>query len=143
MGKPYFLIGLLALSAASFVGCDSNDDEDGDVFGLWFSDQIEGDSGDAYVDVSADELVTYILIDVPEIPDFETCYVIESVDVVSRDGDEWVVEDAEGERYEATLRVDDDELVVTAEGETVRFVRSSVDVGTLTPECEDGTQAPR
>lgn len=143
MLKPYLFLGLLALSAVSFVGCDSNDDEDGDVFGLWFLDEVDGDSGDVYFDVSADEIVTYIRIDVPEIPEFETCYVIESVDVVSRDGDEWVVEDADGEQYEATLRVDDDELVVTAEGETVRFARSSVDVATLTPECEDGARSSR
>lgn len=139
MLKPYFLLALFAVSAVSFVGCDSNDEED--VFGLWFADEVDVESGGVYLDVSADEIVTYVLIDVPEIPDFETCYFIDSVDVVSRDGEEWVVEDADGERFEATVRLDDDQLVITSEGETIRFDRSSVNRNALTPECQDGTRA--
>ena len=142
MRTSYFLVALLAFSAVAFVGCDSNDDNDGDVLGLWFADEIDGDEESIYLDIAADEVVQYVFLDA-DIPDFEPCYLIARVEVVSRDDDEWVLEDEEGERFDATIRRDGDELVITSEGSTVRLVRSSEDPSTFTPECEDGGRSGR
>jgi hypothetical protein len=141
MVNSYFMLGLLALSAVAFVGCDSNEDED-EVFGMWRAtefpfDEETDEETTAYFDISADEIDLYVFIEAPEVPDFEPCYFTQSAEVISRDGDEWVIE-SDGERTTSTFRVDGDELIVTDSGDTVRFERDNVNPSSLTPLCPDG-----
>ena len=131
MRSPIFLLVLFALCTFTFVGCDSNDEDDySDVLGRWeyLDDPIDGDS---YLNISNDELVIHSFFEGdPEVAD---CFLTDTAQVLSRDGNEWTIrteDDTDDEAIQTlVIRRDGDELVIDspdiADGDTVRLQRST------------------
>ena len=127
---------LISLSAFTFAGCDSNDDEEELYLGVWEAQEPDVDGGvsRAFVSFTEDEIDLYFFFE--DIPDLGDCYETDTVDIVRRDGTTWTLRNSDGEETESTFRLDGDELVITAGGDTVRFDRSDRRVSSFTPVCE-------
>lgn len=145
MRKSSLLLALFALSTFTFVGCDSNDEDDySDVLGRWeyLDDPIDGD---AYLNITNDELVIHYFFegDPEGAPEVEDCFITDTAQVLSRDGNEWTIrteDDTDDENTQTlVIRRDGDELVIDspdiADGDTVRLQRSTRT--DFTPLCEE------
>ena len=135
MHKLNILLLFLALSAVTFVGCDSNDDEGGaasGVLGRWLNTD-----GEEFLNISSDEIIVHFFVDFEG--EADNCYERFSIDVVSIDGDDWTIVDIDGGDPDTVRleRVGDDLVVSYGSGDeagTERYVRSTQT--NFTPLCE-------
>jgi hypothetical protein len=138
MNKLHLLLLFVALSAVAFVGCDSNDDDDDDysaVLGRWEALDTE-DQDDTYLNISDDEIVAHYFV--AEEDGGTDCFERETLNVVSRDGNEWTLRDTDTTATVIIRRDGDDlETVISESGFsfTTRFDRSTRT--DFTPLCDE------
>lgn len=126
---------LLALSLF-IAACDGSfeGDAEDDILGMW--ETVPSESYQFWVRIDSD---TWIEYSEERFPGEESCYDVETFEVVSRDADEWVIRDSNGQTYPTTTLLDDNRLVVTVQegqGEEVGvFERSDRTMSSFAPQC--------
>ncbi len=126
----------LALCTVALVGCDSNDEDDRSVLGRW--EVTDDEIGTVYANISASRFVSHVLLDFDD-PGIEDCFIMNTSEVVDRDGDEWTLRVSDGpdedETVTISIRRDGDFLEVVGEdGEVQRLERSTRT--DFSPECD-------